>query len=135
MDVKQTPETDMDTSTDSDSDSVVYELPTGQAEEGELSDLDQGVSVTNTYQASTEEQNYRKTVHGVRSYMSWTHILDIDSTASSAEDNPFAAPKQQPVGKVSVNFPTDDWLCRKMDSLNLTLVQGYPFRSSETGGL
>ena len=65
--------------------------------------------------------------------MGWTHILDIDSTASSAEDNPFAAPKQQPVGKVSVNLPTDNWLYRKMDGLNLTLVQGYPSRSSETG--
>ena len=54
---------------------------------------------------------------------------------SSADDNPFAAPKQQPVGKVSVNLPTDDCLCRIMDGLNLTLTQGYPSRSSETGGL
>ena len=37
--------------------------------------------------------------------------------------------------KISVNLPIDDWLCCKMDSLNLTLVQGYPSRSSETGGL
>ena len=50
----------MDTSSDSDSDSVVHELPTGQAEEAELSDLEQDVSVTNTDQASTEEQNYRE---------------------------------------------------------------------------
>ena len=44
-------------------------------------------------------------------------------------------PKQQPVGKVRVNLPTDDWLCRKMDSLNLTLTNGYSSRSSETGSL
>ena len=49
--------------------------------------------------------------------------------------NSFAAPKQQPVGKVSVNLPTDYWLCRKMESLSLTLTQGYLSRSSETGGL
>ena len=67
--------------------------------------------------------------------MGWTHKLDIDSAASSAEDNPFAALKQQPVGKVSVSFPTGDLLCRKMDSLILTLVQGYLCRSSETGVL
>ena len=67
--------------------------------------------------------------------MGWTHIPDIDTQMSSAEDNPFAAPKQQPVGKVSVNPPTDDWLCRKMDSLNLTLTQGYLSISSEAGGL
>ena len=56
----------MDTS--SDSDSVVHKLPTGEAEEA------------------------RETMHGVRSYMGWTHILEIDSTASSAEDNPFWPP-------------------------------------------
>ena len=74
-------------------------------------------------------------MRGVHSYLGWTHIPDIDSNTSSADDNPFAAPKQQPVGKVGVNLPTDVWLSRKMDSLNLTLTQGYPSRSSETGGL
>ena len=39
------------------------------------------------------------------------------------------------MGKVSVNLPTDDWLCRKIDGLNLTLTQGFPSRCSETGGL
>ena len=70
----------------------------------------------------------------VHSCMDQTHIPDIDSTASSAEDNPFAAPKQQPVSKVSINLPIDDWLYRKMDSLNLTLVQGDLSRSSGTWG-
>ena len=97
-------------------------LPTGQTEEGKLLDLELDVCVTDTDQASTEEQNYRETMRGVRSYMGWTHIPDIDANTSSAEDNPFAALKQQPVGKMSLNLPTDDWLCRKMDGLNLTLV-------------
>ena len=123
----------MDTS--SDSDSVVHELPSGQAEEGKLLDLGQDISVTDTNQASTEEQNYRETMHGVRSYMGWTYIPDMDSAVSSDEDTPFAAPKQQPVGKISVDFPTGDWLYRKMDNLNLTFVQGYPSRNSEAGGL
>ena len=66
----------LDSDMDISSDSVIHELSTGQAEEGELSDLDQDISVTDTDQASTEEQNYRETV---RSYMGWTHIPDIDS--------------------------------------------------------
>ena len=74
-------------------------------------------------------------MHGIRSYMGWSHIPNIDSTSSNAEDNPFSAPKQQPAGKISVNLPTDDWLRRKMNKLNLTLVQGYPSKSSESGGL
>ena len=72
---------------------------------------------------------------GMSSYIGWSRILDMDSITSRAEDNPFVAPKEQPAGKISVNLPTDDWLCRKMDSLNLTLVQGYPSRSLEAGGL
>ena len=58
----------------------------------------------------------------------------MDTHTSGPEDNPFAVPKQQPVGKVSVTLPTDDWLCRTIDGLNLTLTQGYPSRISEAGG-
>ena len=47
----------------------------------------------------------------------------------------FAGPKAQPMGKVSVSMPTDEWLCRKMGKLNLTLVEGYPSRSLEARGL
>ena len=32
-------------------------------------------------------------------------------------------------------MPTEDWLCRKISKLNLTLVDGYLSRSSEAGGL
>ena len=32
-------------------------------------------------------------------------------------------------------MPTEDWLCKKIAKLNLTLVEGYPSRSSEAGGL
>ena len=74
-------------------------------------------------------------MRGIRSYMGWSHVPDIDSTLASSEDNPFAAPKQQPAGKISVQLPTDDWLCRKMDRLNLTLTQGYPSKGSDAGGL
>ena len=114
---------------------VIQELLTSLYEECEVSDLRQDNSVTDSDQALTEEQNYRETMRGLHSYMGWTHIPVMDTHTSSSEDNPFAAPKQQPVGKVSVNLPTDDWLCSRMDGLNLTLTQGYPFRSSETVGL
>ena len=60
----------MDTDSDSDNHSVVQELSTGHCEEGEVSDQEQDTSVTDAYQASTEEQNYREIMHGVCSYMS-----------------------------------------------------------------
>ena len=67
--------------------------------------------------------------------MGWTHIPDVESTAATGDDNPFAGPKSQPAGKVSVRLPTDEWLCNKMAKLNVTLVEGYPSGSSEAGGL
>ena len=34
-----------------------------------------------------------------------------------------------------MKMPTHEWLCKKMGKLNLALVEGYPARSSEAGGL
>ena len=60
---------------------------------------------------------------------------DIDNSANTSEDNPFAGPKTPVPGKVSVQMPTEDWLCKKLQKLNTTLVEGYPSRGSEAGGL
>ena len=67
--------------------------------------------------------------------MGWARTPNIDSGATTSDDNPFAGPKLQTPGKVSVNLPTDEWLCRKTSKLNLTLVQGFPLRTSEVGDL
>ena len=73
-------------------------------------------------------------MQGIRSFISWSHIPELDNTASTSDDNPFAGPKTVTPGKV-VKMPTEDWLCRKLAKLNLTLVEGYPSRGSEAGGL
>ena len=59
----------------------------------------------------------------------------MDTSASTADDKPFAGLKLQKVDKVSVNMPMDNWLCKKMDKLNVTLVDGYPSCSSKASGL
>ena len=59
-------------------------------------------------------------------WQDWSHIPEFKSSSFSAEDNPFDAPKQQSACKISVNLSTDDWLCKKFDRLNVTLVEGYP---------
>ena len=43
--------------------------------------------------------------------------------------------RTQPNGKVSIKIPSDEWLCRKMEKLNITLTEDYPTLSSETSGL
>ena len=45
----------------------------------------------------------------------------------------FASTSSQPTSKVSVKVLVDEWLCRKIEKLNVTVQEGNPSRSSETG--
>ena len=94
-------------------------------EEGEGSDQDQDTTTADLDQALSEEQTYRETMRSFRSFMGWKNSPDIDISASTADDNSFAGSKIQPVGKVSVNMPMDDWLCKKMNKRRLTPLDGY----------
>ena len=93
------------------------------------------VLLPNPDQAISEEQTYRETMSGIRSYMGWSNIPEMDSTTTGSDDNPFSGPKSSTPGKVSVQMPMEEWLCKKLSKLNVTLVEGYPSRSSEAGGL
>ena len=66
--------------------------------------------------------------------MGWHKIPEFDSVSSS-DDNPFAGSRVQPTGKVSMKLPVNDWLCRKMEKLDLTITEGYSLRNTETAGL
>ena len=125
-----------DTTSESDSDNIVSDRTPVDSfiEEGELSDeLD--ATITDPDQSLSEEHSYRETMRGIRSYMGWTHISDIYATDSSSDDNPFAGPKLQTPVMVSVQLLTDEWLCRELAKLNMTLTDGYPSRGAEAGGL
>ena len=74
-------------------------------------------------------------VRGVRAFMGWTHIPDLEYSPASRTDNPWVGHRAQPVGKVSVELPPEDWLCRKLETLNIVLIEGYPSKSSEPVGL
>ena len=39
------------------------------------------------------------------------------------------------MGKVSVLLPPENWLCKKIENMNLVLLEGYPSKSSELRGL
>ena len=84
-------------------------------------------------QELSEEASYKETIRGVRSFMDWHKVPQFESVSSS-DDNPFASSRVQPTGKVSVKLLVDDWLCKKMEKLNLTITEGYPARNSETAG-
>ena len=74
-------------------------------------------------------------MRGVRNFMNWHKVPDFETVSSAADDNPFAGTRIQPTGKVSVKLPVDDWLCRKMSKLNLTITEGYPTRNTNNAGL
>ena len=38
------------------------------------------------------------------------------------------------MGKVSVAFPAEEWLCKKFEDLNRTNLSGYHSKSMEAGG-
>ena len=120
-------------SVDSQAESDISDRPPVQlfVEEGKFSeDQDFGESE----QPNSEEQTYRETMSGIRSFIGWTHVPDMDSSNPS-DDNPFAGPKAPVPNKVSVQMPTEEWLCKKMGKLNLTLIEGYPSRMAEAGHL
>ena len=102
-------------------------------EEGELLEHDKDSVTANQDVLLSEEQSYRETraLGGTSDRVT----PDFDSASSSTDKNPFAAPKPQFTGKISVNLHTDDWQCKKFDRLNLTLVEGYPSKSSDASGL
>ena len=80
-------------SSDSDSESSSSDRPPVDLypEEGELSD-EHEVSLGDPDQSLSEEQSYRETMRGIRSYMGWTHVPDIDTGAKTSDDNPFTGP-------------------------------------------
>ena len=51
-------------------------------EEGELSDQEHDNTAADPDQTLSEDQNYRETMRGIRSFMGWTHIPDMDTAAS-----------------------------------------------------
>ena len=109
------------------------------ADEGEVSDCEytgpDHEELLDMDQELTAEQIYRETLLGVRSFIAWNDIPEFDSSLSSQDDNPFTGSKSSYTGKVSVKVPVDEWLCKKVEKLNITVQEGYPSCTSETAGL
>ena len=86
-------------------------------------------------QQLSDEENYQETVRGVRSFMGWHQVPGFQCSASSQDNNQFAGPRIHSTGNILVKLSSDDWLCRKMEKLNLPLTEDYPTHSSDASGL
>ena len=69
---------------------------------------DQDITATEQDQSISEEQTYRETMRGIRYFMGWSHVPDMDSSTNTSDDNPIAGPKAAAPGKLSVHMPTED---------------------------
>ena len=116
---------------ESESEAELGGEPASPASIHDQSDLQE----TTTDQDLSEDANYRETIRGVRSFIGWHHIPDYDNSAASMDDNPFASSRVKTTGKVSVKLPVDEWLCRKLEKLNVTVAEGYPSRNNKNSGL
>ena len=119
-------------SIDTDSDSDLSDRPPVDLfVEGKLSDPD--MAYTDPDQ-TLSYQTYRETMRGIRSYMGWTHTPDMDTHTSTGVITHLQDLKlNQPV-RCRFLCPLTNGSA-KMAKLNITLLEGYPSRSSEVGGL
>ena len=105
------------------------ESPSG-SEDGQLSDS------TETPE-QTEDMTYRETVRSVRSFIGWHHIPAFESDYSEPDksNNPWKGKQPRKPTRISVAMPPDDWLCQKLERLNLNVADGYPSRAQDSAGL
>ena len=100
------------------------------SDEGQLADSTEAPE-------QTEDMTYRETVLSVRSFMGWHHIPAFESDFSEPDksNNPWKGKQPRKPTRISVAMPPDDWLCQKLERLNLTVAEGYPSRAQDSAGL
>ena len=100
------------------------------SDEGQLSD------VTDPPE-QTEDMSYRETVRSVRAFMGWHHIpaFETDYAEPDKSNNPWKGKNPRKPTRISVAMPPDDWLCQKLERLNLTVAERSPSRSQDSAGL
>ena len=101
------------------------------SEDGELSESDTDKPDKN------EEMSYREMVRSIRAFMGFNFIPDFELEYSDLDksNDPWCGKNPKTSSKVSVAMPADDWLCQKLERINLTVAEGYPSRGQEAGGL
>ena len=95
---------------------------------GTLSDSEDGqLSDSTEPQEQMEDMTYRETVRSVRSFMGWHHIPTFESDYSEPDEsnNLWKGKHPRKPSRISVSMPLDNWLCQKLERLNLTVAEGY----------
>ena len=105
---------------------------------GELSLSDDGhLPYSMETPEQTEQMSYRETVRSVCAYMGWHHIPTFKTNYSELHksNNSWKGKNPRKPTRISVAMLPDDFLCQKLERLNLTVAEGYPSRSQDSAGL
>ena len=89
---------------------------------GELSGSEDGhLSDFTDPPEQTEDMSYRETVHSVRAFMGWHYIPAFETNFCEPDksNNPWKGKNPRKPTRISVAMPPDDWLCQKLERLNL----------------
>ena len=98
------------------------------------SSIRQPVFSTTVNEEVNQEMSYKESVRSVCSFMGWTHIPVIYLTCDKEwekANNPWKGKNPRPPIKVSVALPPNEWLCQKLEKLNLEVVEFYISRSQD----
>ena len=68
--------------------------------------------------------------------MCWHHIPTFETNYSEPDksNNPWKGKNPRKPTQISVAMSPDDWLCQKLERLNLIAVEGYPLKSQNSAG-
>ena len=96
---------------------------------GSVWDLEDGqLSDSTEPPEQAEDMTYRETVRSVRAFMGWHYIPTFEKS-----NNPWKGKHPKKPTRISVAMPPDDWLCQKLERLNLTVAEGYPSWAQDSG--
>ena len=72
----------------------------------------------------TEDMNYWETVRSIRSFMGWNHIPTFESDLSELDksNNSWKGKNPKRPACISVAMLPDDWLCQKVEMLNIVVA-------------
>ena len=104
--------------------SLVWNFLGSPVEEGELSR--ENVDQSEPDKTQSKIHSCKETVCCVCSLVGWSDIPDLEYQPSSRDNIPWIGSRSQPVGKASIAVPSDKWLCKKFEDMNLTILQAYP---------
>ena len=90
--------------------------------------------LANSKSLYTDDQNYRNTVHAIRSYMNWSFTPAHEYACPSLQDNSRTGSRLVYQDYICHNADADGYFCCKFEQVNLHFLHGHVYRSGDITG-